>query len=158
MGKKKKILLATIIVLCIVLLLFILNPKPKTTNINTLPEYISEAEDPLLYRVEPPPGEVEFGSTRIGASIFFNYPIDLGSLDIETNPQITLIPKMLPDFPERVILEPASDWQANVTYTITIKKGVRAKGTENIQTDEDITIQYRVLETDTEIENYHPAI
>jgi hypothetical protein len=141
-----------------VFLFVIFRPKKQNRISNTQPEYITERVEPIEYRVEPVPGEIKFGGSRISISVFFNYPIDLSTVKIVTDPNILLTPKMLPDFPERVILEPNSEWQSNINYTITIKAGVRAKNDENVSTNEDIKFQYKVLEMPKELENYNPRI
>jgi hypothetical protein len=81
--------------------------------------------------------------TQTSISLFFETPINLNTVSVDSNPKLTFKISTLPDFPNRVILTPQSPWREGTKYTIKISKGVRSS-TVDKELGQDIIIDYDI--------------
>lgn len=110
-------------------------PTPTITSMN---ESIPPIEITGYY---PNSGEVGFAGSKNSISIFFDTEVDPKSVRVTATPYIRLIPKIIPDNPDRIVLAPQTYWKAGVTYKIVIKEGIRDVANER-STEESIELEY----------------
>lgn len=157
LQQSKKVIILLVLV-AIVFLGYLLLKNKKSADIAEVSEGQQVVDtSPLTFFPDPTSGEVPLGGTLIGISLFFDDQIDLSSLNYEVFPPFELIPKVLADYPDRVILTPTRPWQTGIVYRITIKRGVTSVVTGRT-TPSDVVLEYEIVEVPEEIENYSPHI
>lgn len=150
MGLSKRAVRTVLFILSITAVIILIFLKQyidqrRESAMVTPPEIVSF--DPIVPFPDPAPGKVEIGGTRIGISLFMGTEVDLSTFEVETDPQIQLTPKVLPDNPERVVLTPQTEWEAGQKYTITIKKGLLSEVTGREMKD-DLILEYEIIDAE----------
>lgn len=134
----------TTVVVLILIVVIVIVAAGKGVLPQIAPKPTPTVESLKYPTINPVQGKVEMGDTKTAISVFFELPIDLQTVRVESDPFMGFTKSSLPDFPERLILTPQSFWQAGTKYTIKILKGAKTLS-GNKELSVDVTIQYEVV-------------
>lgn len=143
---KKWVVLGISACLIIVVVMFIFSKYPSETtrppvNTNEVPPVIVTGPELKIVGVSPAEGLREDVDRYSSTSFKFSAPVDITTVQITVMPVLNINKFVYESSPNTLVVEAGkSPWLSGVEYTITIKKGLKGLGGEELK--EDLTYRF----------------